>query len=55
MSTPIQISHERDERVKRLSGKLDRVLVDAPVFRPGHLAAQPGPEMATIARRPWPS
>ena len=27
---PAHIAHERDERVKRLSGKIDRVLVDAP-------------------------
>ncbi|QHJ00273.1 SAM-dependent methyltransferase [Xylophilus rhododendri] len=27
---PAAIAHERDERVKRLSGKIDRVLVDAP-------------------------
>ena len=27
---PAQISNERDERVKRLAGKIDRVLVDAP-------------------------
>lgn len=27
---PAAIAHERDDRVKRLSGKIDRVLVDAP-------------------------
>jgi len=27
---PAQIAHERDERIKRLAGKIDRVLVDAP-------------------------
>ncbi len=27
---PAALSHERDERVKRLAGKIDRVLVDAP-------------------------
>ncbi|MDP3221897.1 MAG: RsmB/NOP family class I SAM-dependent RNA methyltransferase, partial [Rubrivivax sp.] len=27
---PAQIAHERDDRVKRLAGKIDRVLVDAP-------------------------
>mgnify|MGYP000903458186 CR=1 FL=1 len=27
---PVQIAHERDERVKRLAGKVQRVLVDAP-------------------------
>ncbi len=27
---PAQIAHERDERIKRLAGKIDRVLIDAP-------------------------
>src|SRR5205085_846626 len=27
---PVQIAHERDERIKRLAGKIDRVLSDAP-------------------------
>ncbi len=27
---PAQIAHERDDRIKRLAGKIDRVLVDAP-------------------------
>ena len=27
---PVAIAHERDERIKRLAGKMDRVLVDAP-------------------------
>ena len=27
---PAAIAHERDDRVKRLAGKIDRVLVDAP-------------------------
>ena len=35
---PVQIAHERDERIKRLAGKIDRVLVDAPCFGPGHAA-----------------
>ena len=43
---PVAIAHERDDRIKRLAGKIDRVLVDAPVFRPGHAAPQPRPEMA---------
>ncbi|NKF15448.1 SAM-dependent methyltransferase, partial [Rhizobium sp. BUS002] len=27
---PVAIAHERDDRIKRLAGKVDRVLVDAP-------------------------
>jgi len=27
---PVGLAHERDERIKRLAGKMDRVLVDAP-------------------------
>src|SRR5450830_1778836 len=38
---PVQIAHERDAKIKRLAGKIERVLVDAPCSGLGTLRRNP--------------
>jgi 16S rRNA (cytosine967-C5)-methyltransferase len=38
---PVQIAHERDDRIKRLAGKIDTVLIDAPCSGLGTLRRNP--------------
>ena len=38
---PVQIAHENDAKIKRLAGKIDRVLVDAPCSGLGTLRRNP--------------
>ena len=38
---PVQIAHENDAKIKRLAGKVDRVLVDAPCTGLGTLRRNP--------------
>ncbi len=50
---PVQIAHERDERIKRLAGKIDRVLVDAPCSGLGTLRRNPDLKWRQSPRPPW--
>jgi 16S rRNA (cytosine967-C5)-methyltransferase len=46
---PARIAHERDERVERLAGKADRVLVDAPCSGSGTLRRHPDLKWRQVA------
>ncbi len=48
---PVLIQNERDTHVKRLAGKIDRVLVDAPCSGLRHAAAQSRPQVAPARGR----
>ena len=52
---PAQIAHERDDRIKRLAGKIDRVLVDAPCSGLGTLRRNPDLKWRQIAASRSPS
>jgi 16S rRNA (cytosine967-C5)-methyltransferase len=48
---PVVIAHERDAKIKRLAGKIDRVLVDAPCSGLGTLRRNPDVKWRQQGRR----
>jgi 16S rRNA (cytosine967-C5)-methyltransferase len=50
---PVLIAHERDAKIKRLAGKIDRVLVDAPCSGLGTLRRNPDVKWRQ-PEAPWP-